>query len=154
VPRFRFSPSAIAANFIPEAVIAGNRASSSGVHGCGAEQRSISICTQKKWQVVIGRQARIRFGNFVRLTFQASPTHRLAIITAAENHFLAANDMMYYNFVRLHKTLRVTPAMAANVTKRLWEMSDIVDVLEAWESTIYNCRLHNADIFGTAIEGA
>ena len=32
------------------------------------------------------------------------------------------------------KTLRVTPAMAANVTKRLWEMSDIVDVLEAWEA--------------------
>jgi hypothetical protein len=35
---------------------------------------------------------------------------------------------------RIHKTLRVTPAMAANVTKRLWEMSDIVDVLEAWEA--------------------
>jgi hypothetical protein len=32
-------------------------------------------------------------------------------------------------------TLRVTPAMAANVTKRLWEMSDIVDVLEAWEQS-------------------
>ncbi len=41
---------------------------------------------------------------------------------------------MYYNFVRVHKTLRVTPAMAANVTKRLLEMSDIVDVLEAWEA--------------------
>jgi hypothetical protein len=27
----------------------------------------------------------------------------------------------------------MTPAMAANVTKRLWEMSDIVDVLEAFE---------------------
>jgi hypothetical protein len=41
---------------------------------------------------------------------------------------------MYYNFVRVHKTLRVTPAMAANVTKRLWEMSDIVEVLESWEA--------------------
>jgi IS1 family transposase len=41
---------------------------------------------------------------------------------------------MYYNFVRIHKTLRTTPAMAANVTKRFWEMGDIVDVLEAWES--------------------
>jgi len=39
---------------------------------------------------------------------------------------------MYYNFVRIHKTLRVTPAMAAGVTKRLWEMGDVVDVLEAW----------------------
>jgi hypothetical protein len=26
------------------------------------------------------------------------------------------------------------PAMAAGVTKRLWEMSDMVDVLEAWET--------------------
>jgi hypothetical protein len=40
---------------------------------------------------------------------------------------------MYYNFVRVHKTLRMTPAMAANVTK-LWEMNDIGDVLEAWEA--------------------
>ena len=40
---------------------------------------------------------------------------------------------MYYNFVRIHKTLRTTPAMAAKVTSRLWEISDIVDVLEAWE---------------------
>jgi len=42
---------------------------------------------------------------------------------------------MYYNFVRIHKTLRVTPAMAAGVTDRLWEISDIVKVLEAWEAT-------------------
>jgi len=30
---------------------------------------------------------------------------------------------------------RTTPAMAANVTKHLWEVGDIVDVLEAWENT-------------------
>jgi len=41
---------------------------------------------------------------------------------------------MYYNFVRIHKTLRTTPAMAAGVTKRLWEIGDIVDVLEAFEN--------------------
>jgi hypothetical protein len=40
-----------------------------------------------------------------------------------------------YNFVRIHKTLRTTPAIAAGVTKRLWEMGDIVNVLEAWEKT-------------------
>jgi hypothetical protein len=34
----------------------------------------------------------------------------------------------------IHQTLRMTPAMAAGVTKRLWEMTDIVDVLEAWEA--------------------
>jgi hypothetical protein len=40
---------------------------------------------------------------------------------------------MYYHFVRIHQTLKVTPAMAAGVTSRLWEMSDIVDVLGARE---------------------
>lgn len=53
-----------------------------------------------------------------------------------ENHaHSVALFAMYYNFVRIHKTLRTTPAMAAGVTKRLWEMSDVVDVLEAWEAT-------------------
>jgi IS1 family transposase len=54
----------------------------------------------------------------------------------AENHaHMMAIYFMHYNFVRIHQTLRVTPAMAAGVTKRLWEMSDVVDVLEAWEAT-------------------
>jgi hypothetical protein len=34
-------------------------------------------------------------------------------------------------FVRIHQTLKMTPAMAAGITKRLWEIADIVDVLEA-----------------------
>ena len=52
------------------------------------------------------------------------------------NHAHAmALHFLYYNFVRVHKTLRTTLAMAACVTKRLWEMSDLVDVLEAWETT-------------------
>ena len=40
---------------------------------------------------------------------------------------------MYYNFLRIHKTLRTTPALAAKVTARLWEIGDIVGVSEAWE---------------------
>jgi hypothetical protein len=52
-----------------------------------------------------------------------------------ENHAHAvALHMLYYNFVRIHQTVRTTPAMAAGVTKRLWEIGDIVDVLEAWEN--------------------
>jgi hypothetical protein len=42
---------------------------------------------------------------------------------------------MNYNFCRIHKTLRVTPAMAAGVTDKLWEISDIVNILETWETT-------------------
>ena len=51
-----------------------------------------------------------------------------------ENHaHSVALFAMHYNFVRIHKTLRTTPAMAAGITSRLWEIGDIVDVLEAWE---------------------
>ncbi len=42
---------------------------------------------------------------------------------------------MYYNFVRIHKTLGTTPAMAAKVTTWLWEIGDVVDVLETLEAT-------------------
>jgi len=52
-----------------------------------------------------------------------------------ENHAHAmALHFLYYNFVRIHKTLKVTPAMAAGVTDRLWEVADMVGVLEAWEA--------------------
>ncbi len=51
-----------------------------------------------------------------------------------ENHTAAvALHMMHYNFVRIHQTLRVTPAVAAGVTDRLWEVSDLVALLEASE---------------------
>jgi IS1 family transposase len=53
-----------------------------------------------------------------------------------ENHAHAvALHMMCYNFARVHQTLRMTPALAAGVTKRLWEMSDVVDMLESWEAS-------------------
>jgi IS1 family transposase len=52
----------------------------------------------------------------------------------AENHtHMMAIYFMHYNFVRIHQTLKVTPAMAAGVTPKLWKMSDMVKVLENWE---------------------
>jgi len=52
-----------------------------------------------------------------------------------ENHAHAfALTAMYYNFVRIHQTLRVTPAMAAGVTNKLWEMKDLVAMIEATET--------------------
>jgi IS1 family transposase len=51
-----------------------------------------------------------------------------------ENHFYAlAIYFMHYNYVRIHQTLRVTPAMAAGVPKTLWTMDDVVKVIENWE---------------------
>lgn len=37
----------------------------------------------------------------------------------------------FYNFCRIHKTLRVTPAMAAGITDRLWTLADIVALMDA-----------------------
>jgi len=51
-----------------------------------------------------------------------------------ENHVNAiALHFAYYNFVRIHKTLRMSPAMAAGVTDKLWEMADLLAVLDAAE---------------------
>ena len=52
-----------------------------------------------------------------------------------ENHaHSVAIHTMHYNFVRIHQTLRCTPAMAAGVTAQLWELADMVKVLEDWEN--------------------
>jgi hypothetical protein len=52
-----------------------------------------------------------------------------------ENHEAAvALNYFAYNFIKIHRTLRVTPAMAANVTDRLFDVSDIVQLLEESES--------------------
>jgi IS1 family transposase len=51
-----------------------------------------------------------------------------------ENHAWAvALHVMFYNFTRIHSTLRVSPAMAAGVSDRLWDMSDIVALIDARE---------------------
>jgi IS1 family transposase len=54
-----------------------------------------------------------------------------------ENHaYAVALHMMYYNFVKVHSKLRVSPAMAAGVSSRLWEISDIVGLVEAEEAKV------------------
>jgi len=40
-------------------------------------------------------------------------------------------NFVYYNFVRRHQTLRVSPSMAAGVSDRLWSMDDIVALIDA-----------------------
>ena len=70
---------------------------------------------------------RMHMRRFTRLTN--------AFSKKVENHAHAvALHMMFYNFVRIHKTLRVTPAMAAGVTDRLWEIEDIAKLVEAAEA--------------------
>ena len=49
-----------------------------------------------------------------------------------ENHFhMIALYTLFYNFVRIHKTLKMSPAMAAGITSKLWSMEDIAALCEA-----------------------
>jgi IS1 family transposase len=53
-----------------------------------------------------------------------------------ENHaHMVALYALWYNFVRIHKTLRTSPAMAAGIESRLWSMEDVfalIDARSAW----------------------
>jgi hypothetical protein len=40
---------------------------------------------------------------------------------------------MHYNFCRIQKSLRATPAMAAGVTDRAWTMEDVAALIAAQE---------------------
>ena len=61
-----------------------------------------------------------------------------------ENHAAAlALYFMYYNFVRIHQTLRVTPAMQAGVTNKLWSVQDIVALVEGREAETLAAKKSN-----------
>lgn len=47
-----------------------------------------------------------------------------------ENHMHAISlYFMFYNFCKIHKSLRITPAMEAGISKTLWDISDIVALI-------------------------
>jgi IS1 family transposase len=49
-----------------------------------------------------------------------------------ENHMhMVALYTVWYNFVKMHKSLKMTPALAAGVTDRLWSMEDIAEMVDA-----------------------
>jgi hypothetical protein len=69
----------------------------------------------------------------VRMTVRRYTRLTNAFSKKIENHAAAvALGYFAYNFIKIHRTLRVTPAMAAGVTDRLWEVGDLV---AAWEAT-------------------
>jgi IS1 family transposase len=99
---------------------------------CGARKRRVTgnPCPTQVSTSFVERQnltMRMHMRRFTRLTN--------AFSKKVENHaYAVALHMMYYNFVRLHQKLRVTPAMAAGVSDRLWEISDIVELIERAEA--------------------
>ena len=81
---------------------------------------STSFVERQNWTVrtTMRRYARLSNGFSRKLANHAAAT--------ALNYFA-------YNFIKIHRTLRVTPAMAAGVTDRLWDVADLVALWEAYE---------------------
>ena len=67
---------------------------------------------------------RMNMRRFTRLTN--------AFSKKVDNHKHAiALHFMYYNFCRIHKTLRVTPAMEAGITDHVWSLEEIIGLMGA-----------------------
>jgi hypothetical protein len=65
----------------------------------------------------------------MRMTMRRFTRLTNAFSKKVENHEHAiALHFMYYNFGRIHKTLRVTPAMAAGVSDHVWPLEEIAGI--------------------------
>lgn len=70
----------------------------------------------------------------VRMTNRRYTRLTNAFSKKLDNHAAAvALGYFGYNFIKIHRTLRITPAMAAGVTTRLWDVLDLVAAWEAYE---------------------
>ena len=97
-------------------------------------------CVGCKTEVVTGRpdpeHISTSFAERANLTMRMGMRRFTRLTNAfsndAENHAHAiAIHFIFYNFACIHQTLRVTPAMAAGVTDKLWELADIVAMIDA-----------------------
>ncbi len=70
----------------------------------------------------------------------------------AENHMhMVALYTTWYNFIRIHKTLKCSPAMVANISPTLWSMEDVVALIDARVAkpvrpAVYKVRISNSYI--------
>ena len=60
-------------------------------------------------------------GRFTRLTN--------AFSKKVENYAAVAFDFIFYNFARVHQTIRVPPAMEARISHHVWSIEEIVALL-------------------------
>jgi IS1 family transposase len=105
----------------------------------GEARYSPAVCTGCKKEVISGEPEvkhistshierqnltmRMSMRRFTRLTNAFSKK-------VANHEYAIALHYMHYNFCRVHQSLRVTPAMAAGVTSKLWEIKDIVAMID------------------------
>jgi len=113
---YRTDPAARQGRYSPPVCIGAKKHTVEG----SPDERHISTSFVKRANLSIRMQNR----RFTRLTNAFSKKF--------QNHVHAlALYFAFYNFVRIHKTLRMTPAMAAGVVDTLWTMEDIAERIEA-----------------------
>ncbi len=110
---------------------AGNEARYSPGECCGIRMESITgnpdpMHVSTSYVERQNLSARMMMRRYTRLTnaFSKKLEHHSAAV--ALNYFA-------YNFIRINRTLRCTPAMEAEVTKKLWSVADLVELWEAEE---------------------
>lgn len=70
----------------------------------------------------------------VRMTNRRYTRLTNAFSKKIEDHSAAvALGYFAYNFIKIHRTLRMSPAMAAGVTSKLWDVQDLVALWESYE---------------------
>ncbi len=115
-----------------------------GVAPSGPETRySPAICFGAKHEVVRGNPDPAHIStSYVKRSNLTMRMHmrRFTRLTNAfskkfENHcHMVALYAVWYNFVRIHKTLRCTSAMEAGVADRLYSLEDVVGIVDEWEA--------------------
>ena len=82
---------------------------------------STSYVERQNWTV------RMKMRRYTRLTSGFSRKLRNHAAATALNYFA-------YNFIQIHRTLRMSPAMAAGVANKLWDVKDLVALWESYEA--------------------
>ncbi len=114
----------------------------------GQKRYSPAQCTGAVKQEMVGKpdvkHISTSFAERQNLTMRMS-MRRFTRLTNAfskkvENHGHAiALHFMHYNFCRIHKSLKVAPAMAAGVSQTLWSLEDVVKMADAyWDEKLNN----------------
>ncbi len=113
-----------------------------GIDPEGEKRYSPAICLSYEKHMVTGDPdpAHIstsyieRHNLSVRMTVRRFTRLTNAFSKKLENHAAAvALGYFAYNFIKINRTLRTTPAMAAGVTPRLWDVMDLVIAWGAYE---------------------
>jgi hypothetical protein len=104
-----------------------------------ARKYSPGICTGAKKTPIYGNPDEAHIStSFVEKHNQTMRQHmkRFGRLTAAhskkiENHaHMVALYTVWYNFARINSAVRVSPAMAAGLETRLWDVGDIVNLID------------------------